>query len=145
MITNSFPILQFPTPFHVATLDHTTNRPDNAALQDTGIPHCFKHSQIYFWGNRDLVLGICKQKGWGDATATSNPIVRPEDVDDNQVLLVLLYRTLNIFLRSIGFIVEYDYAYMREQPSKQLVKLVYPATAGAICFISLAVQDCGQR
>jgi hypothetical protein len=126
MITNIFPILQLPTPLHTAKLDHATNRPENAAFQDTGIPHCFKNSQIYFWGNRDLVLGICKQRGWGEPTATSYPIARAEDVGDNQVLLVLLYRALNIFLRSMGFVVEYNYAYVKEQPSKESVKLVYP-------------------
>lgn len=126
MITNSFPILQIPTPLHVATLDHTTNRPENAAFLDTGMPHCFKGSQIYFWGNLDLGLAICKEKGWGEPTGASYLITRPEDVADNQVLLVLLYRALNIFLRSNGFVVEYDYAYLGEQPNKESLKLVYP-------------------
>ncbi len=129
MITNLFPVRLFPNPLYVARLNHDENPPVNTAFLDSGVAHCFRHSNIYFWGNSNEVSEICRRTGWGCGPVDAYQVSCPGAIYDWAILQVLLYRAFNAFLRSNGFSVRYEDAYMKRQPNAEPVKLVYTDTS----------------
>lgn len=125
MITNVFPVRIFPNPLYVARLNHEGNPPDNTVFRDTGVAHCFKSSNIYFWGDPGQVSEICERKGWGYTLIDVWQVDYSNGIYDWDILQLLLYRAFNGFLRSKGFSIGYDDAYILEQPRGESVNLVY--------------------
>jgi hypothetical protein len=125
MITNVFTVLEFPNPLYVAHLDHSVKPPVNEVFYDTGVVHCFSHSNIYFWGNPGQVNEICVSSGWGYTPKDLVEVNYSFGLYDWNVLQVLLYRATNQFLRASGFRVSREGAYMPEQPRGESLRLVY--------------------
>jgi hypothetical protein len=127
-MTNAFVVSALPNPLCMARLDHHQSPPDNAAFYGTGVAHCFLKGNIYFWGDPERVSGICTAKGWGHALVDAYRVSYPGSIDDWGIVQVLLYRAFNEFLRSNGFSLGYNEAYMGRQPKAASMSLVYRDT-----------------
>jgi hypothetical protein len=125
MITNVFPVRIFPNPLYVAHLNHEGNPPENVVFRGTGVEHCFRHSNVYFWGDPSQVSEICEKKGWGYVPVDVCQVDYSSGIYDWDILQVLLYRAFNDFLRSNGFSIGYDDAYILEQPENESKRVVY--------------------